>query len=264
MMSPRPVTFSLILVCALSVAAAQQVPAEKRGFLASKAVPRVADLRQEPNHRLVFENHHLRAFRLDLPPGAATARHPHAHAWLMVALDEGEVVLGEGARAQRTQLRPGQMQVVVGDSARQERNPGPSPFRSLAIELRHGLEEEEVLCGLGAAPCQAVVETDPRRGGYSVATLFETSRVRVRETVLDAGAGFAPTSIAGEYLVVPLNESRLREQVGRWIPTVRLLRPGQVEWEAAGERTLLNVGDQPARFLTIECKGGREISSDAR
>lgn len=268
-MSPRPVTL-VALVCLLwSVAWPQSQAgggrALKRQFLSSKpAPPRAGDLRAEPHHRLLFENEHMRAYRLELPPGGATARHPHAHASLLIALEESDLVLSGGVRSQRATLAPGQMQVLVGGGGREERNASQAPLRALAVELLHGLGEEEVLCGLDRGACPTVGQSDLRRGGYSVSTLFETRRVRVTETILDPGAGFYPSPQAAEYLVVPLTESRLREQVDRWIPTVHRLQPGLVEWEAAAERALTNLGEQPARFLTIACKNDPRVAADAR
>lgn len=220
-----------------------------------EAAPAVQELAAERHHKLLLENEHVAVYELALAPGEATAGHRHQNAFLLIALTEGELVVGGKAPAVRAALGRGQMQIFKGEVEPVERNTGATPFRALVIELRHGLGQDEVVCGLDRPPCRDIdVGGDMMTGTYTVTPLFQTGALKAEEYALDPGVQLYPQH-RFDHLMVPVEDAHLQEVVNSGEPVAREYKAGEVSWrQPVRMLKLINAGEERARFLTVECR----------
>ena len=243
----------LAILLMFSAAAAQQArkPA-RRNVLPQRAESRAPELLSEPNHRKLYEDADVRVFALELPPGASTRRHLHELPFLTVALEDADISISGKITPGRMQLGPGQVQVGKGGAEQEEKNEAAQPLHALVIELKHGLGEDDVLCGLDKAPCKgAYVGGELKIGTYAVSPLFETRSLKLAETTIDPGVSVTRN---GGYLRIPVTPGRVAESMDGGEPFDSTMRPGTVVAVVPGRSTLTNRGDQVLRFLILECK----------
>jgi quercetin dioxygenase-like cupin family protein len=170
-MSARAILGSLALLAACGPADAQDS---------------VVSMRDEPYHRLVFENRHVTVYDVALPVGALMRFHEHPTNHLAVVIDTGRLeneILGRPPRENPTGASGTIVYLPAGPPHRQ-RNIGETVVRFTAVELLAPLEA-------GAAPAPPAGAAEDRRaapdGRPGCHLALEASDIRAWRCRLAAG-----------------------------------------------------------------------------
>jgi oxalate decarboxylase/phosphoglucose isomerase-like protein (cupin superfamily) len=207
------------------------------------------EITSEPNHHLAFENPYVRVFQVEVPPGGATLVHYHRHDYVSVNLGSAELLNQvEGKPAATVKLEDGQTAFAEGNFAHSVRNPGTTSFRNVTVEL---LEDEKARRSPRAS-------WDEERAlhileGGTEHIMFAKDGVRVSETDLQPGGMIPRHHHAGPELLVAVTDLDLENRVaGKGVSPIQL-KSGEVRWLPGRlTHTVMNVGKQPARFVTLE------------
>src|SRR2546426_12792609 len=138
------------------------------------------EITAEPSHHLALENEHVRVFKVEVAPHAATLLHRHRHDYVFVTLGASEVSNEvEGKPPVTLKLQDGETRFTPGGFAHIARNLASTPFRNVTIEF---LQDK--------AASQA--KWDQERGlnvltGGTQEILFVKDGVRVSEIELQPG-----------------------------------------------------------------------------
>ncbi len=205
---------------------------------------------QEPHHKLVLENPHVRVFLAEVPARQATEMHRHERDYLGIWLTEARTsMLVEGKTATLpAQQRLGQVSFVPGGFAHEVRNDGPEAFRNIAIELKHpqgtmtkGGRKRSKYCNPGSK--SVCVEE---------AYLFCTQQVCVSDVTMDAGAVTMKHRHSTPHMLVPLSDMEITDQVVGQGEVVRSEKSGGVVYLNEGiDHQLTNTGKKATRFIVV-------------
>lgn len=204
---------------------------------AQSAVP----VEQEPAHRLVLLNDHVRVFHVQLPAGADSLWHIHAHDGISVRIGDATIQdEPQDGPAKAFELRRGAVSYGATPAAftHRVRNTGTTPFDNVYIELLGG-------AGAGSRDAAAPAARRPAE--------FENDRVRVLRRVLAPGEASEMHSHAANAVGVVVRPGNL--QVTQADGTERTLEPqaGTVQWIAAGTtHALRNMGSAPVEIVDVE------------
>ena len=201
------------------------------------------EITAEPGHHLALENPYLRVFKVEVPPHASTLVHRHRHDYLFVTLGSAKVENDvEGKAPVTLTLRDGETRFASAPFAHAAKNLADSPFRNVTIEL---LKTDDS-------------KWDPDRGlsvlhGGTIDILFVKDGARVSETDLQPG-GIIPEHIhTGPHLVVAVTDLDLEGRAAGKPTTHLQIKAGDIKWVDGGiTHTVVNIGQQPARFITVE------------
>ncbi len=221
------------------------------GTARGQAPPQAVDVGGQPFHKRVLKNEFTRVFRVELAPGQASEVHRHRHDYVAVHLSAAEI---ENARQGRQPVlqtvRFGEVRFAEGGFSHRVSNTGNTPFRVLAIDI---LKKRALRSGTAATP-------NSERGmelgsGSSVDVIVDNEEVRVSETLLGPGATLEKQRRRWPSLIVALSELELH-QIPAGKPEAKLrAQTGDLRWvPAAGDYSLMNMGKQQARFITVEFK----------
>jgi quercetin dioxygenase-like cupin family protein len=232
-MKARPVLSAFLLSAALLLA---QTPGE-------------VELTAEPHHHLALENAYIRAFKVEVAPHEQTLMHRHRHDYLFVTLGATQVENDVAGKPPATlRLQDGETRFTPGDFAHIAKNLSDSAFRNVTIEL---LQDEQ-------AHRSAPPKWDEERGlrvlnAGTQEILFVKDGVRISDIELQPGGVVPKHHHAGPHLVVAVSDLDLRSDVEGKGPTAAKLKSGDIAWvKGAFTHTLTNVGQQPAKFVTLE------------
>jgi mannose-6-phosphate isomerase-like protein (cupin superfamily) len=217
----------LFALCCMALSSANAV--------AQPAVP----VEQEPAHRLVLQNEHVRAFHVEVPAGAVSLWHIHTHDGISVRI--GDATIQDeplDGPAKTFELRRGEASFGATPAAftHRVRNVGNTPFDNVYIEL---------LGRPGAGSSDAGAARRPAE--------FENERVRVVRRVLAPGEATETHMHVANAVAVVVTPGRL--QVTQDDGSVRTLEPqaGAVQWVAAGTtHALRNAGSAPMEIVDVE------------
>ena len=210
-------------------------------FLLAQPAPEV-EITAEPSHHVALENETIRAFKVEVAPQNATLVHRHRHDYFSVSLGaahiSNEVV---GKPAVEVNLGDGDTRFVAGNFAHVARNLSDQPFRNVTIELLQATSHWPEEAGEKSFP-----------GGHSK-ILFVKDGVRVSEVNLEPTAVMPSHHHDGPHLLVAVSDLDLRSDVEGSGPMPRKFKAGDIKWVPGGyTHTLKNVGNSPARFVTLE------------
>ncbi len=216
--------------------------------LVAQTAPEV-EIIAEPHHHLVLQNAYVRAFRVEIPPGQATLLHRHRHDYVDVNLGAAQISSQmDGKPPVTTMLQDGQTTFVEGRMAQVVRDLGATPFHNVTVEF---LKDEK-------ARQSPPPKWDEERGLHILDRgtqdiLFVKDGVRVSELDLQPGGMIPRHHHAGPHLVIAVTDLDLQSDVvGKGVSKV-ILKAGDVAWAAGGfTHTLMNVGREPAKFITLE------------
>lgn len=96
----------------------------------------IVDVRDEPRHRVCFENDLVRAYWIDLPSGESTLFHLHEHPYAGICLGYSVIrneVVGDGATELRMQC--GDVMYTPGQMTHRIENIGESAFQNITMEV---------------------------------------------------------------------------------------------------------------------------------
>ena len=169
---------------------------------AQSAVP----IEQEPAHRVVLQNEHIRVFEIWLPPGEGTLWHVHRHDGISVRLADATIEdHPKDGQAKTLRLRRGAVAYGATPTAltHRVRNVGETTFHNIYIEL---LPDHD-----GDTDRSAATASDPR-------TEFENDRVRALRRILAPGEATAMHTHASNGVAVLVTAGRLEVSYPRRMP----------------------------------------------
>src|ERR1043165_1165277 len=123
---------SLFLLLIFSLSSAKTLPQLPRSGTAESPV----ELKNEPHHRLRFENDYVRVWDTFIPAGDATLWHRHVNDNVAITLDDANVrVETVGAETVETQFKRGGAVFRKAPYVHRTTSIGKMPFHNLAIEI---------------------------------------------------------------------------------------------------------------------------------
>src|SRR5438270_11457166 len=207
---------------------------------------RTVPITAEPHHHLVLKNRYTRVFQVNVPPKQSTLMHTHKHDYLYVTLGTADIENHvDGKPPVEQKLADGQTNLFKGPFAHEVRDLADTPFRNVTIEIlrRGGPPKEESERGVSVGQ------------GFMVDTIFDTDAVRVSDTKLMPDAMLPKHTHRYPHLLVAVSDMELRSEVPGKSAIPIHAKAGDVNWIKPGlTHMLLNVGKQPARFITVEFK----------
>lgn len=210
---------------------------------AQASTPSAVPIEQEPAHRLVLQNEHVRVFEVWLPAGDATLWHEHLHDGASVRLTDATVEdQPRDGKAETVALRQGEAAYGATPTARihRVRNVGETTFHIVYIEL---LTPRDLSTGpaVTASP-------DPR-------VVIENDRVRALRRILAPGESTDMHVHASRGVGVPVTAGRLEISSPEGATRFVEMKAGAAQWIDAGTmHRLKNVGDASIEIVDIELK----------
>jgi quercetin dioxygenase-like cupin family protein len=205
---------------------------------AQSAVP----IEQEPAHRLVLQNEHVRVFSIALPAGADTLWHVHRHDGISVRLADATIVdEPQDGPAKTFDLRRGAVNFGATPIAfmHRVRNVGATSFDNIYIELlagRHPTTHGSASRASGQRPAE-----------------FENDRVRVLRRVLASAESTDVHTHIANAVAVPVTSGRLEISGPDGTTRTVDVKAGAAQWVEAGTvHALKNVGDAPMELVDLE------------
>jgi len=195
-------------------------------------------IEQEPRHRLVFENGHVRLFDVELEPGYQSQYHWHRADGVFVniaaaptiAQDVGKQPVRRGERA------IGETYFIdygANPKAHRVANAGNTPYRVV---------DAEILAGCGAA------ESAAQDAHQSV--LIDNARVRVTRIVLPPGKSTQLPAPCGMLIAVSATKLRLETPAGAHLLDMPI---AGFDWrQHTGSVSLVNSG--PSEFHGVDIR----------
>lgn len=205
-------------------------------FAQDIAVP----VEDEPNHRTVFKNEFVQAFRVTLQPGTSTMMHIHAHDDAAVRLSEAtttQQVLGQA-------VSPADHVLAGGVSARDnEMKPLTHRVNNVGDSVFDVIDVQILKRPAGPAAPQL---TAPEA---------ENATMRVYRYELASGAGSPQHAHARPYLIVAATDMDLRMTSADGAVMEHGIKVGDLLWiESAVTHTLANRGSATGIVVEIELK----------
>jgi quercetin dioxygenase-like cupin family protein len=212
-------------------------------------VPEV-EITSEPSHHLALENEHIRVFKVEVAPHAATLMHRHRHDYLFVTLGDSRVSNEvEGKAPVELKLSDGETRFTPGNFAHVARNLSDQPFRNVTIEL---LQDDKVRTAPSPWPMEG---GDQDFTGGHLKVLFVRDAARVSEIDLQPGATQPSHRHDGPFLVVAITDLDFRSDREGQGPITTHMKAGEIKWLAGGyTHTLTNTGASPSRHVIVEFK----------
>jgi quercetin dioxygenase-like cupin family protein len=210
-------------------------------YAAESPTPSVVPIEQEPAHRLVLQNEHVRVFEVSLPAGEATLWHEHLHDGTSVRLADATVEdQPKDGNAETFRLRRGEVTYGATPTAwtHRVRNVDETVFRNVYIELLTPRDAS-------ADPAVAAA-TDPR-------VVFENDRVRALRRILAPGESTDMHVHASRGVGVPVTAGRLEISSPEGATRSVEMKVGAVQWiEPGTTHRLRNVGDAAIEIVDVE------------
>lgn len=205
------------------------------------------EITAEPTHHLALQNRYVRVFQVEVAPHTATLMHWHRHDYVFVTIGATEISNEVKGKSPVTlKLQDGEVEFAPGPFAHVARDLASTPFRNVTVEF---LQDE--LAHKTPPP-----KWDQERGldileGGTRHILFVKEGVRVSDIELQPGGMLPKREHAGPCLLVAVTALDLREMGDKSSATPQ--KAGDVKWISGGSTgTLMNVGKQPARLITLE------------
>lgn len=194
------------------------------------------------------------AYRVTVPPHAATLVNTHPHDYLLIALKKADLILsGPYGNAFQLHLDDSEMQVVNGGWAHRVSNQDDTDAVLVEIDVEGGIKPERASCGLAASECTDGQFGKTDEGTYSRSTLFETTTVRLSKISLGPGGVLEQHSHSGSEVLVALTAAHLENDDGSLTPPRLDVDMGDVHSFPAGTaHRIKNLGSQPVKFLEFE------------
>jgi quercetin dioxygenase-like cupin family protein len=213
----------------------------------AQAGPEV-EITAEPHHHLLLQNQYVRVFKVEVAPHEATLMHYHSHDYIDVTLGAAEISNEvKGKPPATVKLQDGEVKFTAGHFAHIARDLANTPFRNITIEFMRDQQAH----GSGR-------RWKEKRGlqvfsGGTQHILFVEDGVRVSDIELQSAGVLPKHHHRGPHLVVALTDLVIRSQVPGATGSNIESKAGDVKWVPGGfTHTLTNVGDQSARFVTLE------------
>jgi quercetin dioxygenase-like cupin family protein len=195
---------------------------------------------EEPNHKTVFKNDYVQAFRVTLEPGATSLMHIHSRDDAAVRLTTATVA----ADSPGEPIGPDEPVVPGMVSARDnEAKPRTHRVHNIGTTLFDVIDVQALSRPSGpAAPAIS-------------APAAENAKMRLYRYELEPGAATVKHTHSRPYLLVAVTDARLSTTSADGSSTERSVKTGDMEWfETAGTHTLINRGKGKTILVEFEVK----------
>ena len=194
---------------------------------------------EEPDHRTVFKNDYVQAFRVTLEPGRATRMHTHARDDAAVRLSTATVAVDTPGQP----LGPPESRPIGSVSARDnEANPLTHRVHNIGTTVFDVVDVQ--ILSRPAGPAAPAISTPAA----------ENATMRVYRYELGPGVSTARHAHSRPYLLVAATDVGLRVTSGE-VATQHADRAGDMRWiESAGTHVLTNAGAGTAILVEFELK----------
>jgi len=220
-----------------------------------KAPSLTVDIAHEPSAKTLVANGTMRAYRIELAPGAETSVDRHEHDFLLVSIGENKFEFVGTGNAYAMQMSDGEVQVMKGHWAHRVVNKSDRLLRIIEVEVVREIEPEKAMCGLNAKSCMGSKFAESDDTSYVESPLFETATVRLGRTEIGPGKGMPEHGHRGNHLMIALNDQQITNAVVAGDIAQLAERPGDAVWLEGGiVHRVMNRGTDAARFLTLEVK----------
>ena len=200
---------------------------------AQTAVP----VEQDPRHRQVFVNEHIRVLDVTIQPGDATAMHTHVYDSVGIKLTAAQVTVEvQGGSSSIDVVKRGAVGFsrLTGPVTHKVSNTGTTQFRTIVVELLQPARER-------AAPSPLTTAND--------GVLVDNDRVRISRVVLLPGQSIERQSYQFPGIRVVVRGELIDTGTSRGI------KPGDFEWHERGvEYSVKNISAEPFEAVNIELK----------
>lgn len=210
------------------------------GTVAAEAADSIVPIEEEPRHRLMFENPHVRYFDVQLEPGYRSRWHTHLHdgVFINIATSETRAQDYGGEPASRPPRAIGETTFInytKKPKAHRVTNTGTAPYRVVDTEIHRG-------CG----GYRAIVQSPGEE------LLIDNDRVRVVRFMLQPGVSATLHPPCGMLVAVSSGAALLRSAGG----DARLeLQPANFQWrQSASAMELINVGSTVLHAVDVLVK----------
>jgi hypothetical protein len=233
---PQLLALSLCLVPLMAQAAYAQSTAAAREATAAAAIP----IEQEPRHRLVFENGHVRLFDVELEPGYRSLYHWHRADGVFVNIAAAPTIAQDVGKqpVRRAERAIGETYFIdygANPKAHRVANAGNTPYRVV---------DAEILAGCGAA--------DHAAQDAHLSVLIDNARVRVARIVLSPGKSTQLPAPCGMLIAVSAAKLRLETPAGTHLLD---MPAGGFDWrQQARSVSLVNAGTSEFHGVDIRLK----------
>jgi quercetin dioxygenase-like cupin family protein len=215
-------------------------------FALTRATAQEVEITAEPSHHLALENSHVRAFKVEVAPHAATLMHVHRHDYIFVTLGDAHISNEvQGKPPVEAKLFDGDARFAPGNFAHIARNLADTPFRNVTIEL---LQDEK----MRSAP----VHWDKDSGeetfnGGRRKILFVKDGVRVSQVELSGKMAMPKDEHVRPRLLVAVSDFELGQNSDGTDSPGKDLKAGDMWWS---DRLLAvrNASAGPAKFVLLE------------
>jgi quercetin dioxygenase-like cupin family protein len=221
----------------------------------SKGPAMPVEMAHESKAKQLVANGQLRAYRIDLAPGAQTDVDRHEHDFLVISLGNNQFEFTGSGNAYPLSMNDGEVEVMKGHWAHKVVNKSQKELHLVEVEVVREIAPEHAICGLNAQACMGAKFAVKDDTNYVESPLFETASVRLGRTEIAAGKGMPEHGHRGSHLMIALNDQQLTSAAVAGEIKEITSHPGDALWLDGGiVHRVMNRGAQPARFLTVECK----------
>jgi quercetin dioxygenase-like cupin family protein len=220
---------------------------------AQTTAPAVVAITNEPSHHLALENEYVRVFKVEVAPHAATLMHRHDKDYVFVTLGDSELSNErQGEKPITLQLKDGETRFTRGGFAHIARNLSDKSFRNVTIELP---PSTTFVCGAGQGVCSGAAGGVTGSGNWNWGEIVESDRYIVRRITVARNGAVPKHQHKGPHLAVAISDLHLRSEIEGKQPVEINQNAGDIQWIRGGfTHSVTNVGNEPARFVTIEFK----------
>jgi quercetin dioxygenase-like cupin family protein len=201
------------------------------------------DIDKEPHHTLVLEKTPIRVFRLLLQPNEATLLHKHLHPYAFVSLKDTTISNEVPERPPVLRdLAAGELHTSKGGFVLAERNASNAGAELLIIERT-----------ADPGPAFDSPMVNFQYHDAAIAELFEGSSMRAYGIRMAPGGRTEPHEQRFDRLLIAVTDLHLTDQLDEQKQSPFNLKTGDVQWiPKEVDRAVLNAGNAPCSFLTIE------------
>jgi hypothetical protein len=179
----------------------------------AKAPTLPLEMSREPKAKQLVANGSIRAYRIDLAPGAETSLDRHEHDFLVISLGNNQFELVGSANAYSMAMSDGEVQVLKGHWAHRVVNKSQQELHLVEVEAVREIEPERAICGLNAKSCTGAKFAAKDDTNYVESPLFETATLRLGRVEIAPGKGMPEHGHRGDHLMIALNDQELTNAV---------------------------------------------------
>jgi quercetin dioxygenase-like cupin family protein len=208
------------------------------------------DVSAEKHHKKLVENEYTRAYKVEIEPDEATAKHRHGHDYVTITYGYAEVTNEvEGKPPSKVTFNDGDVKYQLGHGPPHViHNTSQTTFRNITIEV------------LKDADKAGLSKWDPDHGTVALQNgtreiLFANAVVRVSRIDLAPGGSMPKGQLQDHALFVAESDLDLRDDSGPRDANNHSvhLAAGETKWEnAGGQSKLTHRGSKPAKLVLLE------------